>query len=51
METMISDGAIQPFTALGQKTAQMYVKGTSDKLLDYNMVKYCPFCGQEIRIT
>jgi hypothetical protein len=32
MRTMIADGTIQPFTALGHETAQVYVQSTKFSL-------------------
>jgi hypothetical protein len=48
METMTQDGTIQPFTAFGHQTAQAYMKGKETRL--YNEIKYCQFCGKEIRL-
>jgi hypothetical protein len=50
MKTMIEDGTIQPFTAFGHETAQMYVRGKNRELRHYNLIKYCPFCGKPIKI-
>jgi hypothetical protein len=51
MGTMIEEGTIQPFTALGHETAQMYVKSANGDIKLYNEVTNCPFCGAAIRLV
>jgi hypothetical protein len=48
MIQMIEDGTIQP-TSLGHQTAQVEMKG-KDRTYGYNDVRYCQFCGIEIRL-
>jgi hypothetical protein len=51
MGTMVNDdGTLTPFTALGQETGQMNVKGTKGDTINYNNVRYCQFCGRELRL-
>jgi hypothetical protein len=51
MGTMVNDdGTLTPFTAIGQETGQMNVKGTKGDMINYNNVRYCQFCGRELRL-
>jgi hypothetical protein len=50
MGIMINDGTLTPFTAFGQETGQMNVRGKDGDIFNYNLVKYCPFCGRELRL-
>jgi hypothetical protein len=51
MITMINEGAIEPFTYSGFRTAQIHVIGTMGQVRHYNELKYCPFCGRLIKLT
>jgi hypothetical protein len=37
MKTMIEDGTIQPFTAFGQETVQMWPTGKNREIRHYNL--------------
>jgi hypothetical protein len=50
MRTMKEQTSITPFTALGQESGQMYVRGRNNQVFDYNQVRNCPFCGRAIAI-
>ena len=50
MGTMITDGTLTPSSALGQETGAMRVSGKDGNIFTYNQVKYCPFCGREIKV-
>ena len=50
MKTMVDEGSIKPNVTLGSTTAQMSVRGKNDLIHDYDQLKFCPFCGKEIKI-
>jgi hypothetical protein len=50
MWTMIHEGTLQPFTTYGHNTAQATMVGNNGEMRHYNEIKYCQFCGKEIRL-
>lgn len=51
MNTMVQDGAISPFTAFGHETGQMDVRGKDGTIKNYNEIKYCQFCGRQLKLN
>jgi hypothetical protein len=50
MKNMVEDGAITPFTTEAGSTGHISAKGKNNRIIDYNVIRYCPFCGSEIKI-
>jgi len=53
MGSMINEGTLIPSLALGQErqeAGQMEVKGKEGNIINYNNVKYCPFCGRNLKL-
>ncbi|MGB7955835.1 MAG: hypothetical protein WCF23_17820 [Candidatus Nitrosopolaris sp.] len=50
MRTMIEQGTLTPFTAFGHKTGQMDVRTRDGTTRNYNEIKYCQFCGKELKL-
>ena len=50
MKNMIEDGAIAPFITEAGSTGHISVKGKNNQIIDYNVIRYCPFCAKEIKI-
>ena len=44
------DGAIAPFITEAGSTGHISVKGKNNRIIDYNVIRYCPFCAKEIKI-
>ena len=50
MKNMIEDGTIAPFITEAGSTGHISVKGKNNRIIDYNVIRYCPFCAKEIKI-
>ena len=50
MKSMVEDGAIAPFTTETGSTGHISVRGKNNQIIDYNVIRYCPFCAKEIKI-
>jgi ribosomal protein L37AE/L43A len=50
MGDMIAHGILTPSGPFGHETGVMRVCGKDDIMVTYNQVKYCPFCGREIKV-
>jgi hypothetical protein len=50
MKNMIEDGAIAPFTTEAGSSGHMSIRGKNNRVVDYNIVRNCPFCAKEIKI-
>jgi NADH pyrophosphatase NudC (nudix superfamily) len=50
MKTMVEHRSIKPNATLGSNTAQIFVRGSNNLLHDYDQIKFCPFCGNKIKI-
>lgn len=48
---MVQDGAITPFTAFGHETGQMDVRVRDGTTRNYNEIKYCQFCGRQLKLN
>jgi hypothetical protein len=51
MKTMKEQRSIEPFTAYGLETGEMWIRGMDYQIRHYNEIKYCPFCGKRITIS
>lgn len=50
MKTMVEHNSIKPNVTLGSDTAKMFVRGNNNLIHDYDQIKFCPFCGNRVRI-
>ena len=49
MKNMVEDGAIVSFITEAGSTGHISVRGKNNRIIDYNVVRYCPFCAKEIK--
>jgi hypothetical protein len=50
MRTMTEQGTLAPFTAFGHEPGQMDVRARDGTTRNYNEIKYCQFCGKELKL-